>query len=402
MNKGKKPFQDCFDKNDKILVNNLGQFVLIDWLEFTIHYDFDVVICNYDMDKNRSYITTTTIENRVYQLFNDLFGISKADVNFEYRGRNGYSTLYYYKNIQFWCSTDVLMGIHIEISGQGCRDIEQLKNEWIHLLSKIVNYKYKITRIDLSLDDFTNHYYTLKKIKRYLRNNQVITKLRTFYDIDTGIVEDYKLLGSTVQLGSKAGLIHITFYDKLQERYANNYDVNKEIKYWTRTELRFRNEKAIDVVDYIIKGKPINEIIKGVLCDYVRFLEKSKTDNNKGRWKTSKWWLEFIDNIEKLQLAPVKVYNSIHKKKVWLNETVSKTQLMVLISTLDNIKIDNLSTNFILDMLKGSINKLKEKDLLLINDYRLENDLIPLTIEDIENYIRSIKDVLLINNQEQD
>lgn len=375
---------------------NLKQFVLIDWLEFTIHHEFSVQLVNHNIYNNRDYVDSIYLEQQVYQLFNDLFGISSNDIVYEKRGRNCYTELYYYKNILCWTSQDIRMGFHFEISGQGCRLLELLNIDLFFLLAQLKNYICKFTRIDLSIDDFTNDYFTVPKLKEYLSNGQVISKLRTYYDIKSGIVEESGLLGNTLQLGSKAGLIHITFYDKLLERESNNYIISDDVNYWTRTEVRYRHEKAQDIVEYLIITKDINKCVKGVLKDYVRFVEKSKTDINNRRWKTAKWWNKFLDNIDVIKLASPKIYTSIEKKKEWLKDDVSKTQLMCLLGELD-IKSDNNSLELILNLLKLGVTKIKDKDVQMINDFRLDHNLNPLKKEEIEDYIRSLKDIIIIN-----
>ena len=375
---------------------NLKQFVLIDWLEFTIHHNFSVQLVNHNIGNNRDYVDSIYLEQQVYQLFNDLFGISSNDIIYEKRGRNCYTELYYYKNILCWTSQDIRMGFHFEISGQGCRLLELLNIDLFFLLAQLKNYICKFTRIDLSIDDFTDDYYTVPKLKEYLSNGQIISKLRTYYDIKSGIVEENGLLGNTLQLGSKAGLIHITFYDKLLERESNNYIIIDDVKYWTRTEVRYRHEKAQDIVDYLIITKDINKCVKGVLKDYVRFIEKSNTDSKKSRWKISCWWSKFLENIDVIKLASPKIYTSIEKKKEWLKDDVSKTQLMCLLGELD-IKSDKNSLELILNLLKLGVTKIKDKDVQMINDFRLEHGLSPLKKEEIEDYIRSLKDVILIN-----
>ena len=375
---------------------NLKQFVLIDWLEFTIHHEFSVQLVNHNIYNNRDYVDSIYLEQQVYQLFNDLFGISSNDIVYEKRGRNCYTELYYYKNILCWTSQDIRMGFHFEISGQGCRLLELLNIDLFFLLAQLKNYICKFTRIDLSVDDFTNNYYTVPKLKEYLSNGQVISKLRTYYDIKSGILEESGLLGNTLQLGSKAGLIHITFYDKLLERESNNYIISDDVKYWTRTEVRYRHEKAQDIVEYLIITRDINKCVKGVLKDYVRFVEKPNNDTNKWRRKTAKWWDKFLDNIDVIKLASPKVYTSIEKKKEWLKDDVSKTQLMCLLGELD-IKSDNNSLELILNLLKLGVTKIKDKDVQMINDFRLDHNLNPLKKEEIEAYIRSLKDIIIIN-----
>lgn len=379
-------------------INNLGQFTIFDWLEFTIFYDFGTYIEYYDLDKKKSYITETEVEYKVYTLIKDLFGLYSGSITHEKRGRNGYTDLYNYKNINIWTTTNASMGIHIEITGQGCRDLEDLHINLFSFIDKLENnYRVKYSRIDLSIDDFTNNYYDLKKIQYYLKNKLISTRLRTFYNTTSGIVETYDLLGHTIQFGSKAGLIHITFYDKLKERRANNYIVDDNIKYWTRTEIRFRNEKAKDVISHIRAKKEINTIIKGVLKHYIRFLYKdcNKKNIRKERMATVGWWNDFLENVDELQLMSPKVYTSIQKKQKWLDESVSKTQFMVYVSELETTELDPVTIEFLRKQLIKGCNKITIKDLHLINQERVNNNLIPFSEDDLKEILRQLQIVIL-------
>jgi len=382
--------------NEGTLPNNLGQFAIFDWLEFTIFYDIGTYVDYYDLDKKKSYISETEIDYRVYLLIKDLFGLYSDKITHEKRGRNGYTDLYNYKNINIWTTTNAQMGIHIEITGQGCRDLEDLHINLFSFLNKLNrDYRVKYSRIDLSIDDFTNDYYDLKKIQYYLKNRLISTRLRTFYNTTSGIVETYDLLGHTLQFGSKAGLIHITFYDKLKERRANNYIVSDNIKYWTRTEIRFRNEKAKEVVDHIIERREINSIIKGVLKHYIRFLYKDKITNQKYRLKTVSWWNDFIGNVDSLQLMSPQVYTSIQKKEAWITDDCSKSLFMVYCSKLETTKLDPVTIEFLRKQLVNGCNKITTRDLTLINQERINNDLMPFTEDDIKEILRQLKIVIL-------
>lgn len=381
------------------LPNNLGQFSIFDWLEFTIFYDLGTYMYYYDQDKQKSFISPTEIEYKVYTIIKDLFGLYSDKITHEKRGRNGYTDLYNYKNINIWTTTNAQMGIHIEITGQGCRDLEDLHINIFSFIDKLErNYKVKYSRIDLSIDDFTNDYYDLKKVYYYLKNNLISTRLRTFYNTTSGSVNNYDLLGHTLQFGSKAGLIHITFYDKLKERRANNYIVDDNIKYWTRTEIRFRNEKAKDVIKHIIERREINTIIKGILKHYIRFLVPGNY-KQKTKLNTVSWWNDFIGNVDDLQLMNPHVYTSIQRKKVWLDESVSKTQFMVLASKLETTELDYVSADLLLKMLKNGSNKITVKDLNLINQERINNNLMPFSEDDIKDIARGLKDVILIDDK---
>ena len=69
---------------------------------------------------------------------------------------------------------------------------------------------------------------------------------------------------------------------------------------------------------------------------------------------------------------------------------------MCLLGEID-LKQDNCSSELILMLLKKGYTKIKESDLQMINDYRLDNGLSALFKEEVEDYIRSLKDIIIIN-----
>lgn len=360
------------------------QSYIFDWLEFTIFYDHNGIL------------TQLIIEYYLNEIVKCLFRLTLEDFNSENRGRNGYNHLYSYKNVYIWTTEREDMGIHFEITGQGCRDLEELGLNFIDVIHRLnFNYRVKYSRIDLSIDDFTNDYYNVGKIRYYLENNLISSKLRSFYLTNSGSIENNHLAGQTIQFGNKASLLHITFYNKLLERENNNIIIDNSIKYWTRTELRFRDELAKKIIDLILNGKEINKIIKGVLKDKIRFLSRNDKSTRKERVKTASWWLKFLNKCDNIKLTNPKVYTTIEQKKKWLNKNVSKTQLMVYLSELETVTLLEKEQDYFLNQLLYGCHKITIKELREINDTRIKSCLLPLTIEDIENITRGIKDVIL-------
>lgn len=378
MNNGQSP---------KLKINHFfqPQSYIFDWLEFTIFYDTEGQLLRF------------AIEYYLNEIIKKLFNMTLKEFDSEERGRNGYNHLYSYKSINIWTTPRSEMGIHFEISGQGCRDLEEKGIDLKDFIFKLnCYYRVKYSRIDLSIDDFTNDYYNVGKIRYYLENNLISSRLRSYYLMNSGFLENNKIQGQTIQFGNKGSLLHITFYNKLLERENNNVQIDDSIKYWTRTELRFRNEFAKDIIKMIIDGKEINLIIKGVLKDKIRFLSRNDTSTRKERTKTASWWLKFLNNCDTIKLTNPKVYTSIEKKKDWLDKSVSKTQFMVYISELDTTKLLPKESEFIYNQLITGSEKIKLSDLRDINDGRIRNALVPLTEKDLKDIIRLIKDNLLL------
>lgn len=148
----------------------------------------------------------------------------------------------------------------------------------------------------------------------------------------------------------------------------------------------------------LCEGIKLNPLVKSVLGDYIRFLEYDSKDSNKSRWKTCKWWSDYLENLEKIELSSLSVETTITKKKDWICKATSKSQLMVYLSKLDNVSLDSHSSEFIKEVLTNSLKNITEKDIQLINDDRAKNKLPLFTKKQIEDYVRDIQDVIIYSS----
>ena len=374
-------------------INDLQQFIVIDWFQCTIFPDFNVT----DVDEHG---VVDGYRLHVFDYFKKLFNIERQDIIIEQKGLNGYDTTYSYRNIKMMTHHKRKeMGINLLMSGQGCRDYEELNLGWYNLFILLYDMCVSYNRIDIAIDDYTDKYFTLKKLKYYNSHGLISSKFETSWSMNKKRISTLESLGDTLQFGSKASLVQITFYDKLLERSSQNYIVNNNIKFWTRCEVRFRHSKAKDIVNLLIRNNnDLNTTVKGVLHDYIRFLIKSETDSKKNRWATTKWWLDYLENIDKLKLSTRNPERTITRKKAWIDKSVSKSFVQVLTSQMDNIELDNHSSDFIKNLLLNGYDSITDKDIEIINEYIISNKMLPITKEQLYDYIRDIKDVLLISD----
>lgn len=354
------------------------QYLLVDWIQGTLHLD----ILN------------------VYDIFKDIFNIKREDIIISAGGLFGYDTTYSYKDIKIMsCSYRDDMGYHIYITGSGCRDIEDLNLDYSVVFQKLLVKGCKFTRVDISIDDYSGNYLNLDRIKDCIRNGEVVSKFRNATEFIKTNLSDSKNEGYTIWFGSRASDIQIVFYDKLKERESQNFIVRNDIKSWIRLECRFRNSKAQEVVTrFSCSSLPVfKQFYKGIIFNYIKFVNYS-SDSNKSRWEVKEWWLNFLENIPKVQFQKVNVESSITKSRRWLVDSVSHTNLKVLLSEYD-ITADDYSCKLIYDMLKSGSKLIDEKDLKQINESRIKNNLDPLTRESFESFIRETKDIILKTNK---
>ena len=399
----------CTIDNSKVFdfkgeINELGQYILFDWFQFTIPIKdddnvntFEPVILYFKKFNEAEILNKLEfLKIKIYQLFKDLFNIEKQDLFFEDKGINGYSHCISYDNIRMYFSpSQPHMGINVLMSGQGCRDFDILGLDYKELVKKVNDLGGKYNRVDIAIDDFSNKYFSLSKIKYYIEHKLVISKFRTYFHMRKGIIENNVILGDTLQFGSRASLVQITFYDKLQERKNNNYIVRDDVKYWVRTELRFRNEKVSELFEYYLNSTSLNQFVKGVLGEYMRFLKKNENDTNNRRWETVQWWTDYLENMNKIKFVPATLETSISRKKNWINDSTSKSAFMCLIADLPNLAVDDHTTDYLYQYFQLGFDKIKDKDLQLINTYRISKGKLPIEREQMEDYVRDFKDQII-------
>lgn len=384
---------------DKTLINKgyfngLGQFILFDWLQFTILSDS----ISY-FDENGEFFGYKDVKYIVSDLFKELFNIEYNDLFFEYKGINGYNSCCSYNNIYcYWHTSRVDMGIHFKLSGQGCRDFEDLGLDYISFFRKLNSYSLNFNRIDISIDDFTGSYFNLNKLLKYCKRGAVSSKFRSVLNLEKLSLSDSSNLGHTLQFGSKASNIQVTFYDKLKERQSQSFIVDENIKHWIRTEVRFRHELADSLIITILRNSNnVNYVVKAVLRDYIDFKDLSSIDSHKYRRATALFWEEFLENIDSLKLTNYLPESSFTKKAKWLNESVAKSNLIVFLGSLDNLKLDEVSSEYLLKLLKNGFDKFNYKDLIMLNEHRKLKKLEPLEYSEIKSYIEDIQEVALLS-----
>lgn len=304
-------------------------------------------------------------------------------------------------------------GMHVYLTGQACRDFEDITyrqstgiiyyerhTSWLSLFTKALKYDANFTRLDIAIDDFSKNYFTLDDLGRCILNKEVLTRFKDVTDFKKTDIADAKTSGRTLWFGSRASLVQVVFYDKLLERRSQNIVIDEDIKFWLRCEIRFRADKANEVVKRYVEGEDtFSTFIKGVLDYYVSFCDYNPSDKNRSRWKRKEWWNRYLDNVEKSRLSSIPVESTITIKKAWIDNTVSASEFSVLLSSLDNLALDDLTSDYLLRLLKSGFSRFDSKKLEMVNVHRLSNNLAPLTMDEIEDFMKDIQQVILVSNK---
>lgn len=314
------------------------------------------------------WLSVTFLDEKDWTVVCDVFGLDDGLFIEVERGRYGYRKMYFYNNISILCDGREDMGIHIELSGQGCRYFEsQSSLDWEELFVRLVtDYKFvtNIKRIDLAIDD-TIGYFKITQAITNVKRGQTVSIFRKARRISNLDIANGGEFGHTLYFGSPSSSIMFRFYDKLAEMKAKKKQFDNEIDFWNRIELSAYDDRAEVIVQVLAEETiSVGNIVKGLLYRYVKFKRKSSKDSNKYRWPLQPWYKKFLDDVEPLRITKKSPDKSIQKTFKWVNKSVIKSLAMLAISFDKNT--DEMLTDFIQD----GQDKLSSLDWQIIDDFK--------------------------------
>jgi len=259
----------------------------------------------------------------------DLFGIPKLEMMEMEKGYNGYPFMIQSNNISIMYN-ETGMEYHVMLTGQGCRFWETVtETNWHDLLGYLLHgVRSNFTRLDLAIDSF-NGSFTIQTIRRKIELIEVVSKLKTVDDLKRIRLIDGTEIVNSLRFGSETSRFMIRMYDKKLERENADFEVSEGIERWVRTELQFRKQYANLAVEELYKSNfEVGNVVRGYLTNYIRFVNPTKNDSNKRRWKTSPFWQKFLDDAEKLSLSLEAPDKTMGRAKKWFNHQVGPTVAM--------------------------------------------------------------------------
>lgn len=333
----------CTDQSDFSMYN-------IERLQKDLFLDVDVI----PTQKNGRYAYSSAIDysNSITILYNDIAAREFTDAE---------TSLDRY----------LKMGIHVEISGNGCRMLEtHLKQHGMNMREYILflkEYGVNFSRIDVAYDDY-NHLLDFDVIESKMRNDQVVTRLRNKQQ-----VEGYSKIenlsssnskGVTYYFGNRSSEAFVRFYDKKIEQISKGNPVSDDIETWQRYEVVLKREKANDFVNKYEACEDLSRLYMQIIGGLIRFIDD--TDVNKARCKTSLFWEQFTSNETPVKLASKEMDSDLSTVIEWFDKAVANS-LIVLLAIAESEGIDFVSE------LANSGRQLSAKQQNLLNEFMLSD-----------------------------
>lgn len=248
-------------------------------------------------------------------------------------GFYGYKGTYQLDNIKvFYSDPDDNRGTLIELSGTGCRQMEAFLKArsitWFDFLSDCIKFGGKFPRLDLSIDDRYT-YFSIPNLLKKVEDGELISRFKKIEYFGSMSIKDSEIQGTTIYFGSKKSSdVYFCFYEKNYEQASKfNVDV-EEFGDWNRYELRFKDDRATNVVYELLDHMSFMPVARGVLKNYLRFVEKT-SNVNKSDWKTSPFWEEFLKDVERLSIFTNPKEDFYERSRSWYLNQASATRKMI-------------------------------------------------------------------------
>lgn len=235
----------------------------------------------------------------------------------------------------------------LQLSGQGCRELEYLleaQNKTWHNFLQAIYYAFddmKVKRLDIALDELYKGYgnedqqfHLSSLIDRLYKQEVAFDALRTWNMVGGGnlkqIDDEESNNGLSLYFGSRQSQLYFNFYEKRYE-IAKNERISLEesleiFGIWNRFELRFSDNKAHKAIEEFINGVDLAEIARGVVN---KEMQVYKGTNKYGALVPDPKWQELFGGVEPLKLSMEPTPYSIERTIHWLMYQVSNSLALV-------------------------------------------------------------------------
>jgi phage replication initiation protein len=280
---------------------------LVDWMSFTLPENVHCIEFMRALERQPL--------REPLEVVKSLFG-SEGWVILE-KGDLGYKQGLCKGRIRIYFDGNPGMGIHVRLSGQGCRELEGASEfqGWQNFLTQVLDLGAKFTRFDVAMDDDRHLLQggqariTMQAVQSCVDNGQVVStyrKARGMWEktLGDGAPDE---IGNTIYFGSRQSDSLIRFYDKGLQQQTESY---------VRVELELHDKQAQAMAVMIGSGSELGELLAGVLRRKLDFKEASGHSQRERR-RTLSWWSEFLAGVEKMRLGIAPIVRTLQKGMTW-------------------------------------------------------------------------------------
>ena len=300
-------------------------------------------------------------------------------------GIHGYKSCMKYDNIKVYYNGRAgtadgfnrgteFMGVYVSLSGDGVRQYVNLGKHIDELLALIyASPDANITRLDLAVDDKEDNKLDIDNIINSSRLGLIRTNSRNREEYIKNIGQ--LAPAKTIYIGSRKSEQFIRIYDKAKEHYDPGKQLELYNSHWIRLEMVCRGERAKNALEFIINetaaGQSIGDCYAKILNGYMQFINND--DSNITRCSVAKWWIDFLDTLDKVKLyVTTRIKHVLERKLIWIHDNIAPLYSAI---------IEGIGTNTALKLIQVAKTRRKKEYNDMLKVY--QDDVNRLSVQDL-------------------
>lgn len=228
-----------------------------------------------------------TMSSKIHDYRHFIDALGMGECNFmSMPGRNGWTDRLWYNGVSFYFGGRD--DICIELSGTGCRTVEEMSGDTFDWLGYLGGYvqdikarDMNISRIDIAGDD-RDGLLNYRRMTAHCKHRRYICKARFNIWIDGD--------EQAIYFGSPASDRRLRIYNKAIEQGIDGH--------WIRCEMQMRNDNAVSFLLNWLEYKNIGRCYGSVLRDFLRYTDTAPEGKHHARCTVCTWWERFLGSIE--------------------------------------------------------------------------------------------------------
>lgn len=274
-----------------------------------------------------------------------------------------------------WSGATAGMGVHVQISGQGCRELEGrclaangAALDWRGWFALRVKEGAKFGQTHFAFDDLDGRI-SIDKITQAFHAGETVTRFNKFAPV-AEYGQGQELTAHGFNFGKRSQDTSICCYDKKLEQLSKSKSVDVDDyaakvaaleQGWTRVELRNRNKRSQALVERIIEQgwSCVSEVLRGYLD--IR-IPKNDAGTNKMRWEPQPWWADFCAWADKARLIVEGTPKTLQTAMAWVDRQVGAVLAMINTVLPDPV-------GFLSDVMERGAERFGKRHLNMMSEY---------------------------------
>jgi phage replication initiation protein len=211
----------------------------------------------------------------------------------------------------YWDGAVTGMGVHVQISGTGCRILESLPEfcSWRDYIKEWLGRGAKCSRIDIALDDESG------AIAFQTVHDQVRTRTAVMRSSYSQLMESTTKKGTfqTLYVGRRSSETVMRCYDKGMQKGEGSS--------WLRFEFEYKGKRA-DALARLLVDEGWDKAV-GVARSFIEFKDETHITVNRTDQRPADWWVQLISASKHVLCVSREAHESLVKSWSWLRRQVA-------------------------------------------------------------------------------